>query len=132
MRYSTVPLHPRPAPLKARRGGSERQIHNPTRKDGTMSANTPDPSSHTHNAGVPPAPPEAHQKAGVPVRQRLLRRIAAYWLACDADADIRVMHRWRREDDDARAVRLETVIAGHTKRVTLYRLTTGAWSPIYQ
>ncbi|WP_232461807.1 hypothetical protein [Burkholderia ubonensis] len=97
-----------------------------------MSANTPDPSSHTHNAGVPPAPPEAHQKAGVPARQSLLRRIATYWLACDADADIRVLHRWRREDDDVRAVRLETVIAGHTKRVTLYRLTTGAWSPIYQ
>ncbi|WP_260430236.1 hypothetical protein [Burkholderia stagnalis] len=97
-----------------------------------MSANTPDQSSHTHNAGVPPAPPEAHQKAGVSSRQSLLRRIAAYWLACDADADIRVMYRWRREDDDVRAVRLETVFAGRAKRVTLYRLATGSWSPIYQ
>lgn len=30
-----------------------------------MSANTPDQPGHTHNAGVPPAPPEAHQKAGL-------------------------------------------------------------------
>ncbi|RQY14956.1 hypothetical protein DF117_27500 [Burkholderia stagnalis] len=70
--------------------------------------------------------------AGVSSRQSLLRRIAAYWLACDADADIRVMYRWRREDDDVRAVRLETVFAGRAKRVTLYRLATGSWSPIYQ
>jgi hypothetical protein len=48
-----------------RRGGSEKQIHNPTRKDETMSANTPDQLHCTTTAGVPPAPPEAHQKAGV-------------------------------------------------------------------
>lgn len=30
-----------------------------------MSANTPDQLNRTDNAGVPPAPPEAHQKAGI-------------------------------------------------------------------
>lgn len=66
------------------------------------------------------------------MKSNLLRRIAAFFLGCDLNAEIRVMYRWRREDDDVRAVRLETVFAGCAKRVTLYRLATGSWSPIYQ
>ncbi|WP_260427958.1 hypothetical protein [Burkholderia stagnalis] len=97
-----------------------------------MSANTPDQSSHTHDAGVPPAPPEAHQKAGFARRSNRLRLIAAHWLGCTADASIHVMHRWTRPDDDARAVRLETVIDGNAKRITLFRQPSGAWSPVWQ
>ncbi|WP_257008974.1 hypothetical protein [Burkholderia sp. AU4i] len=97
-----------------------------------MSANTPNPSSHTNNAGVPPAPPEAHQKAGFARRSNRLRLIAAHWLGCAADAPIRVLHRWTRPDDDARAVRLETNVAGRVQRITLFRLTSGAWSPVWQ
>ncbi|MCW3696733.1 hypothetical protein SB394_33555 [Burkholderia sp. BCCIQ04A] len=48
------------------------------------------------------------------------------------DAPIRVLHRWTRPDDDARAVRLETVIDGTAKRITLFRQATGAWSPVWQ
>ncbi|KGS73259.1 hypothetical protein [Burkholderia pseudomallei] len=97
-----------------------------------MSANTPDPSSHINDAGVPPAPPEAHQKAGFARRSNRLRPIATHWLGCTADASIRVLHRWTRPDDDARAVRLETVIDGSAKRITLFRLSSGAWSPVWQ
>ncbi|WP_175816998.1 hypothetical protein [Burkholderia diffusa] len=64
------------------------------------------------------------------MKSNLLRRIAAFFLGCDLNADIRVLHRWRRADDDVRAVRLETVIAGHATRVTLYRHAPGAWSPM--
>ncbi|WP_249182812.1 hypothetical protein [Burkholderia ambifaria] len=97
-----------------------------------MSANTPNPSSHTNNAGVPPAPPEAHQKADFARRSNRLRLIAAHWLGCAADAPIRVLHRWTRPDDDARAVRLETTVGGRVQRITLFRLTSGAWSPVWQ
>ncbi|WP_230684460.1 hypothetical protein [Burkholderia cepacia] len=97
-----------------------------------MSANTPNPSSHTNNAGVPPAPPEAHQKADFARRSNRLRLIAAHWLGCTTDAPIRVLHRWTRPDDDARAVRLEASAGGCVKRITLFRLTSGAWSPVWQ
>ncbi|MBR8034684.1 hypothetical protein KDW59_21765 [Burkholderia vietnamiensis] len=107
-------------------------MHNPTRKDGTMSANTPNPSSHTNDAGVPPAPPEAHQKADFARRSTRLRLIATHWLGCTADASIRVLHRWTRPDDDARAVRLETSVGGCVRRITLFRLSSGAWSPVWQ
>ncbi|KWK68737.1 MULTISPECIES: hypothetical protein [Burkholderia] len=64
------------------------------------------------------------------MKSNLLRRIAAFFLGCDLNAEIRVMYRWRREEDDVRAVRVETVIDGERKRVTLYRHAPGAWSPM--
>lgn len=64
------------------------------------------------------------------MKSNLLRRIAAFFLGCDLNAEIRVMYRWRREDDDVRAVRLETVIDGQPRRVTLYRHAPGSWSPM--
>ena len=100
-----------------------------------MSATTPNPSSHTHNAGVPPAPPEAHPQAGFAThstaRPNRLRPIAAHWLGCAADAPIRVLHRWTRIEDDARAVRVEAVVDGCAQRITLFRQPTGAWSPVW-
>ncbi|MBJ9672617.1 hypothetical protein I5693_34205 [Burkholderia cenocepacia] len=107
-------------------------MHNPTRKDGTMSANTPNPSSHTNDAGVPPAPPEAHRQAGIRHTKNRLRVTAAHWLGCPVDAPFRVLYRWTRPDDDARAVRLETSIDGRAQRITLFRLSSGAWSPVWQ
>lgn len=62
------------------------------------------------------------------MKSNLLRRIAAYFLGCEEAAPIRVMHTWRRQEDDVRAVRLETVINGNAKRVTLYRHAAGKWS----
>jgi hypothetical protein len=64
------------------------------------------------------------------MKSNLLRRIAAYFLGCEQNAEIRVVASWRREDDDIRAVRLETVLDGVLKRVTLYRTRPGSWSPI--
>lgn len=64
------------------------------------------------------------------MKTNLLRRIASHFLGCDEAADIRVMYRWRREEDDVRALRLETVIDGQAKRVTLYQHTRGNWSPM--
>ncbi|WP_431229200.1 hypothetical protein [Burkholderia contaminans] len=66
------------------------------------------------------------------MKSNLLRRIAAFFLGCDLNAEIRVLHRWRREEDDVRAVRLETSIAGAVQRITLYRQPSGAWSPVWQ
>ncbi|WP_244135714.1 hypothetical protein [Burkholderia seminalis] len=96
-----------------------------------MSATTPDRTTHTR-AGVPPAPPEAHRQAGIRQSKSRLRATAAHWFGCPIDASIRVLHRWIRPDDDARAVRLETVIGGTAKRITLFRQATGAWSPVWQ
>ena len=62
------------------------------------------------------------------MKSNLLRRIAAYFLGCEEAAPIRVLHTWRRQEDDVRAVRLETVINGNAKRVTLYRHAPGKWS----
>ena len=62
------------------------------------------------------------------MKSNLLRRVAAFFLGCHLDAEIRVMHRWTREEDDVRAVRLETIVNGQPKRVTLYRHAPGAWS----
>jgi hypothetical protein len=59
-----------------------------------------------------------------------LRRIAAYFLGGEQNAAIRVVATWRREDDDVRAVRVETLLNGVFKRVTLYRTGPGSWSPI--
>ncbi|KWD78477.1 hypothetical protein WL71_24545 [Burkholderia ubonensis] len=129
MRYSTVPLRPWHAPLNPRRGGSQWQIHNPTQKDGIVSATTPDQTTHTR-AGVPPAPPEAHRLAGIRQSHSRLRATATHWFGCAPDTPIRVLHRWSRPDDDARAVRLETVIDGNAKRITLFRQPSGAWSPM--
>ncbi|WP_244134022.1 hypothetical protein [Burkholderia gladioli] len=95
-----------------------------------MSATTPDRITHTR-AGVPPAPPEAHRLAGTRQPANRLRATAAHWLGCAADAPIRVLHRWARPDDDARAVRLEAVIDGATKRITLFRQPSGAWAPVW-
>ncbi|HHV7525713.1 TPA: hypothetical protein ACUNF5_007294 [Burkholderia orbicola] len=64
------------------------------------------------------------------MKSTLLRRVAAHFMMCSADAQMRVLYRWRREDDDVRAVRIEAVINGKTKRVTLYRHIPGAWSPM--
>lgn len=64
------------------------------------------------------------------MKSNLLRRIAAFFLGCDLNAEIRVMYRWRREEDDVRAVRLETVVNGQAKRVTLFQHTSGNWSPM--
>lgn len=64
------------------------------------------------------------------MKSNLLRRIAAFFLDCEQTAAIRVVATWRREDDDVRAVRLETVLNGALKRVTLYRTSAGSWSPI--
>ncbi|WP_254608886.1 hypothetical protein [Burkholderia contaminans] len=96
-----------------------------------MSATTPDRITHTR-AGVPPAPPEAHRQAGIRQPKNRLRATAAHWLGCAADAPIRVLHRWTRPDDDARAVRLETTVADRVQRITLFRLASGAWSPVWQ
>ncbi|WLE64252.1 hypothetical protein GIY62_35495 (plasmid) [Burkholderia plantarii] len=123
-------MHPGRRTLKTRRGGSERQIHNPMRKDGTMSATTPDQPEHTNDAGVPPAPPEAHQAAGIRQPSRL-RATAAHWLGCSTDAAFRVLHRRTRPDDDARAVRVEAIVAGRPARITLFRQSTGAWAPVW-
>jgi hypothetical protein len=38
------------------------------------------------------------------------------------------MYRWTRPEDDVRAVRLETLVDGEKKRVTLYRHAPGSWS----
>ncbi|MDF0506837.1 hypothetical protein POK33_39630 [Burkholderia cenocepacia] len=65
------------------------------------------------------------------MKSNLLRRIAAFFLGCDLNAEIRVLHRWRREEDDVRAVRLETGVAGSVQRITLYRQPSGAWSPVW-
>ncbi|GLZ23122.1 hypothetical protein Bpla01_66500 [Burkholderia plantarii] len=59
-----APLWPGRRALKTRRGGSQWQIHNPKRKDETVSATTPDRTNHTNVPGVPPGPPEAHRQAG--------------------------------------------------------------------
>ena len=64
------------------------------------------------------------------MKSNLLRRIAAYFLGCEEAAPIRVIHTWRRQEDDVRAVRLETELNGETKRVTLYRHAPGCWSPM--
>lgn len=42
-----------------------------------MSANTPNTNGHTHNAGVPPAPSEAHQKAGFATAGKARRHAVA-------------------------------------------------------
>jgi hypothetical protein len=60
----------------------------------------------------------------------LLRRIAAHFLGCEENAQISVLHTWRREEDDVRAVRVETLVGGEKKRVTLYRHAPGNWSPM--
>ncbi|MBU9177425.1 hypothetical protein C6V08_34535 [Burkholderia gladioli] len=130
MRPAGAPLRPCRRALNPRRGGSQWQIHNPTQKDETVSATTPDRITHTH-AGVPPAPPEAHRLAGIRQPANRLRATAAHWLGCAADAPIRVLHRWARPDDDARAVRLEAVIDGASKRITLFRQPSGAWAPVW-
>ncbi|MBS2132368.1 hypothetical protein KEX41_29745 (plasmid) [Burkholderia thailandensis] len=64
------------------------------------------------------------------MKSNLLRRIAAFFLGCDLNAEIRVMHRWTRPEDDVRAVRLETIVDGERKRVTLYHHAPGTWSPM--
>ena len=62
------------------------------------------------------------------MKNTLLRRIAAHFTGADISATFRVMHTWRRPEYDVRAVRLETVINGNAKRVTLYRHAAGKWS----
>jgi hypothetical protein len=64
------------------------------------------------------------------MKSNLLRRIAAFFLGCELDAEIHVKYRWRREEDDVRAVQLETVIDGKARRVTPYRHAPGKWSPM--
>ncbi|HEM7902852.1 hypothetical protein KGP75_18500 [Burkholderia cenocepacia] len=131
MRPPGAPLHPCLPALNPRRGGSQWQIHNPTQKDEIVSTSTPDRITHTR-AGVPPAPPEAHRQAGIRHTKNRLRVTAAHWLGCPVDAPFRVLYRWTRPDDDARAVRLETSIDGRARRITLFRLSSGAWSPVWQ
>lgn len=62
------------------------------------------------------------------MKTNLLRRVAVHFLGCAINADIHVMHRWQRPEDDVRAVRLETLVDGEKKRVTLYRHAPGSWS----
>lgn len=64
------------------------------------------------------------------MKSNLLRKFAAHFLGCDLDAEIRVMYRWIRPEDDIRAVRVETQINGKAKRLTLYRHTPTTWSPM--
>jgi hypothetical protein len=97
-----------------------------------MNAVTTEIPALAHDAGVPPAPPEAHRQAGIRHTKNRLRATAAHWLGCPVDAPIRVLYRWTRPDDDARAVRLETRTDGCAQRITLFRLSSGAWSPVWQ
>ncbi|WP_042967409.1 hypothetical protein [Burkholderia glumae] len=60
-----------------------------------------------------------------------LRATAAHWLGCPIDAALRVLYRRTRPDDDARAVRVEAIVAGRPHRITLYRQPTGAWAPVW-
>ncbi|WP_165189928.1 hypothetical protein [Paraburkholderia dioscoreae] len=62
------------------------------------------------------------------MKNTLLRRIAAHLLGADISATFHVLHTWRRPEDDVRAVRLEALVDGVKKRVTLYRHTPGTWS----
>ena len=64
------------------------------------------------------------------MKSNLLRKFAAFFLGCDLDAEIRVLYRWTRPEDDVRAVRIETTINGRAKRLTLYRHTPCNWSPM--
>ncbi|CBW77278.1 unnamed protein product (plasmid) [Mycetohabitans rhizoxinica HKI 454] len=64
------------------------------------------------------------------MKPSLLRRNAAFFLGCDLNADIRVLYRRRRVEDDVRAVRLEILIDGQLKRIMLYRHARGTWSPM--
>ena len=96
-----------------------------------MNAVTTDIPALAHDAGVPPAPPEAHRLAGIRQSHSRLRATATHWFGCAPDMPIRVLHRWSRPDDDARAVRLETVIDGNAKRITLFRQPSGAWAPVW-
>ncbi|WP_241171258.1 hypothetical protein [Burkholderia gladioli] len=68
--------------------------------------------------------------AGIRQPANRLRATAAHWLGCAADAPIRVLYRKTREDD-ARAVRVEAVIDGAAKRITLFRQPSGAWAPVW-
>ncbi len=64
------------------------------------------------------------------MKNTLLRRIAAHFMGADISATFHVMHTWRRPEDDVRAVRLETMVDGEKKRLTLYRHAPGTWSPL--
>lgn len=64
------------------------------------------------------------------MKPNLLRKFAAHFLGCDLNAEIHVLYRWIRPEDDVRAVRLETVVDGKAKRLTLYRHNPANWSPM--
>jgi hypothetical protein len=60
----------------------------------------------------------------------LLRRNAAFFLDCNLSTNIRVLYRWRRVEDNVPAVRLEILIDGQPKRVTLYCHAPGTGFPM--
>jgi hypothetical protein len=68
------------------------------------------------------------QQKTITMKNTLLRRIAAHFTGADISATFHVMHTWRRPEDDVRAVRLETMVDGEKKRLTLYRHAPGTWS----
>lgn len=70
------------------------------------------------------------QQNTITMKNTLLRCIAAHFTGADISATFHVMHRWRRPEDDVRAVRLETIVDGEKKRLTLYRHAPGTWSPL--
>jgi hypothetical protein len=70
------------------------------------------------------------QQKMITMKNTLLRRIAAHFTGADISATFHVMHTWRRPEDDVRAVRLETMVDGEKKRLTLYRHAPGTWSPL--
>jgi hypothetical protein len=70
------------------------------------------------------------QQKTITMKNTLLRRIAAHFTGADISATFHVMHTWRRPEDDVRAVRLETMVDGEKKRLTLYRHAPGTWSPL--
>jgi len=70
------------------------------------------------------------QQKTITMKNTLLRRVAAHFTGVDISATFHVMHTWRRPEDDVRAVRLETMVDGEKKRLTLYRHAPGTWSPL--
>lgn len=71
---SVVPWHLARPVQTMRRGGSEEQVQQTDRqtKDEIMSTPSPHTSHTTDTAGVPPAPPEAHQRAAMKGDRRIV------------------------------------------------------------
>lgn len=59
-----------------------------------------------------------------------LRKVAAFMLGCEDNAQVRVLYRWRREEDDVRILRLETFVDGRRKLATLFETGVRRWSAV--